>query len=330
MQEAVANFQPTSQDLDYPGKLQRLAEQPESAAASAATEQTPLVGAAVANGDSSSLVSPTHLRHVAGFIGPYLVCLHTNAAYAEELACRDSSTYMYLCRAPGVVSWYTLLAVMVACTFTSCNKHLPGYTTPCEVVCLLQKESSPSAYASWYPPVQQTLLCLSKLYRCVEARVFAGLAQDAVSSCTKAVQVPLQSGIITPHCMSPCHARTWPLERKHDVRVCCSMRRGRQLLHRHNALSTKAKNPADWGLWGVQEAAKAVQKRSSAMDGQLFLIKQLLILREQIAPFEADFSVVEKDLDFTHMRDHLRRILAGMVPATLQARASFVELHVYI
>ena len=68
---------------------------------------------------------------------------------------------------------------------------------------------------------------------------------------------------------------------------------------------------------GVQEAAKAVQKRSSAMDGQLFLIKQLLILREQIAPFEADFSVVEKDLDFTHMRDHLRRILAGTLLSRL-------------
>ena len=61
----------------------------------------------------------------------------------------------------------------------------------------------------------------------------------------------------------------------------------------------------------MQLASRAVAKRSSAMDGQLFLIKQLLILREQIAPFDADFSHVEKDLDFSHMRSHLRRILAG-------------------
>ena len=61
----------------------------------------------------------------------------------------------------------------------------------------------------------------------------------------------------------------------------------------------------------LQLASRSVAKRSGAMDGQLFLIKQLLILREQIAPFEADFSHTEKDLDFSHMRSHLRRILAG-------------------
>ena len=32
------------------------------------------------------------------------------------------------------------------------------------------------------------------------------------------------------------------------------------------------------------------------VDSQLFAIKQLLVLREQIAPFEADFAVVERDL----------------------------------
>ena len=47
------------------------------------------------------------------------------------------------------------------------------------------------SYKTWYPTVQETLSCLGKLYRCVEARVFAGLAQDAVTACTSSVQVRL-------------------------------------------------------------------------------------------------------------------------------------------
>ena len=78
----------------------------------------------------------------------------------------------------------------------------------------------------------------------------------------------------------------------------------------------------------VQAASRQLAKQSSVMDAQLFTIKQLLILREQIAPFEADFAVTEYDLDFSHMRDHLRRIMAGALPycPDLRSQISLVIL----
>ncbi|KAL3625255.1 Golgi transport complex subunit 3 [Castilleja foliolosa] len=135
-------------------------------------------------------------------------------------------------------------------------------------------EASPSAQnedasKTWYPPLEKTITCLSKLYRCLEPGVFTGLAQEAVEVCSLS----------------------------------------------------------------IQKASKLIAKRSSIMDGQLFLIKFLLILREQIAPFDIEFSVTHKELDFSHLLhliepgnfkkimvtiydfcsrgEHLRRILRG-------------------
>ncbi|KAI4379594.1 hypothetical protein MLD38_005872 [Melastoma candidum] len=102
-------------------------------------------------------------------------------------------------------------------------------------------------YKSWYPPLEKTVSCLSKLYRCLEPTVFTGLAQEAIEVCS----------------------------------------------------------------FSLQKACKLIARRSSPLDGQLFLIKNLLILREQIAPFDIEFSVTHKELDFSHLLDHLRRILRG-------------------
>ncbi|CAA0828639.1 sec34-like family protein [Striga hermonthica] len=106
---------------------------------------------------------------------------------------------------------------------------------------------NPDVSRTWYPPLEKTITCLSKLYRCLEPAVFTGLAQEAVEVCSLS----------------------------------------------------------------IQKASKLVVKRSSTMDGQLFLIKFLLILREQIAPFDIEFSVTHKELDFSHLLEHLRRILRG-------------------
>lgn len=102
-------------------------------------------------------------------------------------------------------------------------------------------------FKTWYPPLEKTLSCLSKLYRCLEPAVFTGLAQEAVEVCSMS----------------------------------------------------------------IEKASRLIKDRSSQTDGQLFLIKHLLILREQIAPFDIEFSVTHKELDFSHLLEHLRRILRG-------------------
>ncbi|GAB1606416.1 conserved oligomeric Golgi complex subunit 3-like isoform X1 [Argonauta hians] len=49
-------------------------------------------------------------------------------------------------------------------------------------------------------------------------------------------------------------------------------------------------------------AKDGIVKRKTLLDGHMFMIKHLLILREQIAPFQADFSIRETSLDFSKMK----------------------------
>lgn len=110
----------------------------------------------------------------------------------------------------------------------------------------LQSSVSPAdLHGMWYPTVRRTLVCLSKLYRCIDRTVFQGLSQEALSAC-------IQS-----------------------------------LLH----------------------ASDIIQKNKTQIDGQLFLIKHLLIMREQIAPFHADFAIKEISLDLKKTRDAAFKIL---------------------
>ncbi|GIX84200.1 conserved oligomeric Golgi complex subunit 3 [Caerostris extrusa] len=51
-------------------------------------------------------------------------------------------------------------------------------------------------------------------------------------------------------------------------------------------------------------ASASIGKRRTLLDGQLFEIKHLLILREQIAPFQIDFAIKETTLDFSKVKSN--------------------------
>ncbi|EFA80151.1 oligomeric Golgi complex component [Heterostelium album PN500] len=107
-------------------------------------------------------------------------------------------------------------------------------------------EASPkSMYSLWYPTLEKTLTCLSKLYLVVDTKIFEGLAQEAVEACTYT------------------------------------------LIKASSLIATKQDNPF------------------AITDSQLFLIKYFIVLREQITPFDINFVIIEKIVDFPNLKHAL-------------------------
>ena len=93
-----------------------------------------------------------------------------------------------------------------------------------------------SSVSNWYGPLDKTLMCLAKIYRCVDMNIFEGIARQALLAC----------------------------------------------IDRFN------------------QAALAIETRlGDKVNANLFLIKHILVLREQISPFDINFTSTEMSLDFS-------------------------------
>lgn len=54
-------------------------------------------------------------------------------------------------------------------------------------ITLLYVDSPADLHGMWYPTVRRTLVCLSRLYRCVDRPIFQGLSQEALTYCIQSV-----------------------------------------------------------------------------------------------------------------------------------------------
>lgn len=203
----ILNYNPASGDLAYPEKLEMMesiAESLSCAALSRSSSQSSLVSSS-SLGSSVFANCVNDMRTLRNQDGPAVISVSSSEQITEGEKQPEVS--------PDVES-------------QGIRQTRPMTYSPADL------------HGMWYPTVRRTLVCLSKLYRCLDKTIFQGLSQEVLTMC----------------------------------------------------------------IQSLVSASSVISKNKTLLDGQLFQIKHLLILREQIAPFQIDFAIKETTLDFSKVK----------------------------
>lgn len=171
----------------------------------------------------------------------------------------------------------------------------------------------PSLYDSWSPIIECTLALFTRLYQIIEPEAFDNLAQDAVTACTNALQ--RQAVTITNNISVYNGERIDQYFINHMVKV-------QEITNITNNIPQFKDTVANIYNWNTGLATAALRFQhispstasslSARIDGQLYLIKNLLILREQLSPFEMQLSTTTRSLDFSSTSDAFGTLISSL------------------
>jgi len=165
----------------------------------------------------------------------------------------------------------------------------------------------PAIYESWHPALEMTLVLLSSLYRCVERVSFEDLAQEAVAACTR-VLISESIEINTLALSQNISAGSLPVDSFFNDHVSAELPEGSSSLS--TPLWTRNLGAGTLRLGAL--APRVFSPRPPPIDGSLFLIKNLLVLREQLSPFDISLLNTTRELDFRPTTEALQLLLGQL------------------
>jgi hypothetical protein len=203
--------------------------------------------------------------------------------------------------------------------------------------------AAPALFDSWYPVLERTLTLLSKLYRTLDRASFETIAQDAVASCTQ-VLLKARAAVERASCAASASSAVYGAvtpgggssssallsgwlggsapNRDRDAYVSshAAVLVVPQEGEGQGADAASAETPAHGTLTrGLFSAVCRLPEgpllpgprtdvETGGLDGDLFLVRSLLTLREQLSPFRAQLEATERGLDFAPVTETLGRL----------------------
>eukprot|EP01094_Clydonella_sp_ATCC50884_P016978 TRINITY_DN2875_c0_g1_i2.p1 TRINITY_DN2875_c0_g1~~TRINITY_DN2875_c0_g1_i2.p1 ORF type:complete len:886 (+),score=203.84 TRINITY_DN2875_c0_g1_i2:36-2660(+) len=185
------------------------------------------------------------------------------------------------------------------------------YVTLCACIELLRDEVLDDKLTTSMSAIQWVQGTVQRMIGDIQERVaFLGqmYIQDAIINYVPSAEVLNYPDVLPPLGSGKHAAESWYPVVQQTLRF---------LSHLYQAIDSKifedlAQEAVSECSLSLGKAAEAIKANKGDIHSHLFLVRHLMLLREQISPFEIEFCVEERNLDFSQMKGAFRTFVEGI------------------